>query len=438
MDAEKVDHKDTLYTNARLLDPASNLDKTGDLLIVAGKVAEIGPKIKTREISKNVKTINCKGMCISPGFIDMRTQLREPGYEHKETLESGVRAAVTGGITTLCCLPNTNPIIDNVSLVDFIKRRSIQMGLGRIYPYAALPQGMIGEEITEMGLLSEAGAIGFTDGEKTVSDAVVMLRALSYSNTFGVLIIQHPEELTLSSGGVMNQSEVSTRLGLNGIPNQAESIIINRDLQLLELTGGRYHVSHISTSQSVDEIRRAKKKGLNVTCDTAPQYFSLNDLAIEKYRTFARLSPPLRSEEDRLAIIDGLQDGTIDVIASDHSPHDEDSKRLPFAHAANGSVGLETLLPISLELYHNKQLSLLQILNKLSYSPSKILKLPVGRIKKGAVADLTIFDPDKPWTIDASKFLSKSKNTPFDERPTQGKVCQTVIAGKTVYTSEDF
>ena len=238
-----------------------------------------------------------------------------------------------------------------------------------------------------MGLLSEAGAIGFTDGEKTVSDALVMLRALSYSNTFGVLIIQHPEELTLSSGGVMNQSEVSTRLGLNGIPNQAESIIINRDLQLLELTGGRYHVSHISTSQSVDEIRRAKKKGLNVTCDTAPQYFSLNDLAIEKYRTFARLSPPLRSEEDRLAIIDGLQDGTIDVIASDHSPHDEDSKRLPFAHAANGSVGLETLLPISLELYHNKQLSLLQILNKLSYSPSKILKLPVGTIKKGAVAD---------------------------------------------------
>ena len=252
------------------------------------------------------------------------------------------------------------------------------MGLGRIYPYAALTQGMNGEEITEMGLLSEAGALGFTDGEKTISNALVMLRALSYSNAFNALIIQHPEELALSNEGVMNQSEISTRLGLSGIPNQAESIIINRDLQLLELTGGRYHVSHISTSQSVREIRQAKKNGLNVTCDTAPQYFSLNDLAIEEYRTFARLSPPLRSEKDRLAIIEGIQDGTIDVIASDHSPHDEDSKRLPFAQAANGAIGLETLLPISLELYHNKQLSLLQTLEKLSYAPAKILNLPVG------------------------------------------------------------
>ena len=438
MSERKLDHKDILYSNARLLDPASNLDKVSDILVIKGKIADIGKRLKTQRISKNIKTVNCKGMCISPGLIDMRTQLREPGYEHKETLESGARAAVAGGVTTLCCLPNTNPIIDNVALVDFIKRRSMQMGLGRIYPYAALTQGMNGEEITEMGLLSEAGALGFTDGEKTISNALVMLRALSYSNAFNALIIQHPEELALSNEGVMNQSEISTRLGLSGIPNQAESIIINRDLQLLELTGGRYHVSHISTSQSVREIRQAKKNGLNVTCDTAPQYFSLNDLAIEEYRTFARLCPPLRSEKDRLAIIEGIQDGTIDVIASDHSPHDEDSKRLPFAQAANGAVGLETLLPISLELYHNKQLSLLQTLEKLSYAPAKILNLPVGRMEKGAIADLIIFDPDKPWKIDASKFICKSKNTPFDERPTQGKVYQTIIAGKTVYTSKDF
>ena len=293
MSERKLDHKDILYSNARLLDPASNLDKVADILVIKGKIADIGKRLKTQGISKNIKTVNCKGMCISPGLIDMRTQLREPGYEHKETLESGARAAVAGGVTTLCCLPNTNPIIDNVALVDFIKRRSMQMGLGRIYPYAALTQGMNGEEITEMGLLSEAGALGFTDGEKTISNALVMLRALSYSNAFNALIIQHPEELALSNEGVMNQSEISTRLGLSGIPNQAESIIINRDLQLLELTGGRYHVSHISTSQSVREIRQAKKNGLNVTCDTAPQYFSLNDLAIEEYRTFARLSPPL-------------------------------------------------------------------------------------------------------------------------------------------------
>ena len=237
MSEKKLDHKDILYSNARLLDPASNLDKVSDILVIKGKIADIGKRLKTQGISKNIKTVNCKGMCISPGLIDMRTQLREPGYEHKETLESGARAAVAGGVTTLCCLPNTNPIIDNVALVDFIKRRSMQMGLGRIYPYAALTQGMNGEEITEMGLLSEAGALGFTDGEKTISNALVMLRALSYSNAFNALIIQHPEELALSNEGVMNQSEISTRLGLSGIPNQAESIINNRDLQLLELTG---------------------------------------------------------------------------------------------------------------------------------------------------------------------------------------------------------
>ncbi len=423
----------TAYVNARLLDPAAGLDSKGALLTENGAIADFGPRLFSDGVPEGIEAVDCRGLVLAPGLVDMRVQLREPGQEHKETLATASNAAAAGGVTTMACLPNTNPVLDEVSLIGFVERRAQEVGIVNIHPYAALTKGFNGKDLTEMGLLAAAGAVGFTDATKAVSDSVVMRRALSYGSAFGLLIVQHAEDPALAEGGAMNEGEMSTRLGLAGIPAAAEAILLDRDLRLVELTSGRYHAAHLSTAAAVDAIRRAKARGLNVTCDTAPPYFALNELAVGDYRTFAKVSPPLRSEEDRQAVVQGLKDGTIDAIASDHSPHDQDSKRLPFAQAEFGIVGLETLLPVSLELYHNGHLPLAAVIGLLTHRPADVLALDAGRLKIGAPADLVLIDTDQPWKIDADKFRSKSKNTPFDERPAQGRAVRTVVAGRRVF-----
>jgi dihydroorotase len=421
------------YVNARLLDPASKTDVKGALLIEGDTIADLGPKLFSGGVPEGIEVVDCRGQVLAPGLVDMRVQLRDPGQEHKESLATASAAAAAGGVTTMACLPNTNPVLDEVSLIEFVQRRASEVGVVRIHPYAAATKGMNGKDLTEMGLLAEAGAVGFTDATKAIGDSVVMRRALSYGSARGLLIMQHPEDPGLAEGGAMNEGELSTRLGLPGIPAAAEAIMIERDLRLVELTGGRYHAAHVSTGAGVDAIRRGKARGLNVTCDTAPPYFALNELAVGEYRTFAKVSPPLRPEEDRQAVVEGLKDGTIDAIASDHSPHDQDSKRLPFAQAEFGVIGLETLLPLSLELHHNAHLPLAAVIALLTHRPADILALPAGKLSKGAPADLVLIDADQPWQIDAAAFCSKSKNTPFDERPAQGRAVRTVFQGRTVF-----
>jgi dihydroorotase len=423
--------------NARLLDPATGLDEVGGLLIEDGGIAEFGPQIGAEGLGERFERVDCKGRCLAPGLVDIRVQLCEPGQEHKETIESGSRAAAAGGITTMVCLPNTDPVIDDIAVVEFIARRAREVKLVKVFAYAAVTKGTEGIDLTEMGLLSEAGALAFTDGTKAIGSAALMNRALSYASTFGKLVIQHAEEPTLAVGGHMNKGEISTRLGLRGIPAVAELLVIERDLRLLESTGGRYHVAHVSTAGGVEAIRQAKARGLAVSCDTAPPYFTLNEAAVGDYRTFAKLSPPLRSEDDRAAVVEALADGTVDAVASDHAPQDQDSKRLPFAQAEFGGIGLETLLPLSLGLYHNRKMALLDVLASMTFRPAALLDLPSGRLRTGAAADLVLFDPDVPWRIEETTFHSKSKNSPFESHPVQGRVWRTIVDGRTVFQRDD-
>lgn len=424
------------YINARLLDPATGLDTTGGLLSDGEVIKDVGPRVTADVALEGVTVIDCEGLCLAPGLIDMRVHLGEPGEEHKETLASAGRAATRGGVTSMVCLPNTEPVIDDMSVVEFVARRARLQGLTKVYPYGAVTKGLAGKEIAELGLLADAGAVAFTDGLTPIKNAQVMRRAMMYARTFDLLICQHPEEPSLAEGGAMNAGETATRLGLTGIPREAEIIMIERDLRLVELTGARLHIAHVSTSDAVDAIRDAKSRGLPVTCDASPPYFALNEVAIGDYRTFAKLSPPLRLEADRRAIVEGLKDGTIDCVASDHMPQDEESKRLPFANAAAGGVGLETLLPVTLELFHNNHMSLLDALKLVTAGPADLLGLRAGRLERGRPADLMVFDPAKGWKVEADQLLSKSKNTPFDGRLVQGAVMRTVVDGRTVYVSD--
>jgi dihydroorotase len=423
----------TLIRSARLLDPESGLDAVGDLLIEGARIAASGGIIAALDAEQ----VSGEGLCLAPGLVDMRVQLREPGAEHMESIESGGQAAAAGGVTTMVALPNTDPPVDDVSVVEFLARRAREVRLAKVHTYAAATKGLAGRQLTEMGLLAANGAVGFTDGVKAIADALVMRRVLSYARSFDLLVLQHPEEPSLAGAGEVNEGEIATRLGLSAITPAAEVIMIERDLRLVEITGARYHAAHLSTAAGVEAIRGAKAQGLPVTCDTAPPYFALNETAIGEYRTFAKLSPPLRSEEDRRAIVAGLRDGTIDAIASDHAPWDQDSKRLPFSSATYGIVGLETLLALSLEIYHQRHLGLLDLMARLSWTPAGILRLPVGRLAKGAPADLVLFDPDQPWRIDTDEFRSKSKNAPFDGRLVQGRVKRTIVDGRTIFRSEN-
>ena len=425
----------TAYINARLLDAESGLDAKGALLTEGKYIADLGEGLFADGVPEGIEVVDCAGHCLSPGLVDMHVHLREPGHEHKETIASGGLAALAGGVTSICSMPNTDPVIDNVALIEFVQRRAREAKGVKVFPFAAATKGLGGQQITEFGMLAEAGAVAFTDDGLPIANSQVMRRALSYAKTFDLLISQHAEDLSLSGCGCMAEGEIATRLGLDGIPEISETVVVERDIRLVELTEGRYHVAHISTADAVDCVRRAKARGLRVTCEAAPHHFSLTDHDVGDYRTFAKMAPPLRSDANRAAIVEGLKDGTIDAIATDHAPHDQESKRLPMAHAANGIVGLETLLPLSLELYHGGHMSLLDVLKPLTVAPADLLKLPVGRLRKGAPADLLLFDADVPWVVETAKFRSMSKNSPFDGRPVQGRALRTIVDGRTLFTA---
>jgi dihydroorotase len=422
----------TAFTNARLLDPESGRDETGTLVTEGSKICALGADVRAPQ---GATIVDCQGLCLAPGLVDMRVAVGEPGEEQRETILSASRAAAAGGITAFAMLPNTRPVIDDIAGLEFIARRAREAKLVKIFAYGAVTKGASGQELTEMGLLAEAGAVGFTDGINAIADALTMRRALAYVRAFGKVIVQHPEEPSLAAGGHMNEGEIATRLGVSGIPRAAEIIMLERDLRLVELTGGRYHAAHLSTAEGVELIRQAKKAGLNVTCDVAPPYFALSEIDIGDYRTFAKLSPPLRTDDDRKALTEGIADGTVDAIASDHTPQDQEAKRVPFAAAAAGATGLETLLPVALELYHKNMVGLLPLLRRLTVNPANILGLPLGRLAVGGPADLVIFDLDRPWVIDADASLSKSKNSAFDKRPVSGAVVMTVVDGRVVHDS---
>ncbi|TWB12298.1 dihydroorotase [Nitrospirillum amazonense] len=425
-------HARTAILNARLLDPDSRLDQRGSLLIDGGKIADHGPGLFRDGVPEGIETIDAEGACVAPGLVDLRAQVGEPGHEDNETLKTASQAAAAGGVTALACLPDTDPVIDDVAGLEFIARRAREVKLVKVFAYAGITRDLGGKELTEMGLLAEAGAVGFTDGGKAVADALVMQRALAYASIWGRPILQHPQEPRLATGA-MNSGEIATRLGLSGIPAVAEVIMLERDLRLVEATGGRYHAADISTAESVAVIRAAKRKGLKVTCDTAPPYFTLTERDVGDYRTFFKLSPPLRTEDDRQAIVEGLADGTIDCITSDHLPWNQDAKRVPFAQAAFGSVGLETLLPLTLDLVHKGHMSLLDALAAVTVKPAAVLSLNLGRLRTGAAADLVIFDAERPWRVDAEALHSKSKNSCFDRHPVQGRVLRTLVDGRTVF-----
>ena len=421
--------KKIAYVNARLLDPATGLDTPGGVLTEGKVIADVGPKlVNNKGAPKNAAVIDCAGKCLGPGLVDMRIEIGD--------MASTARAAVSGGVTSAVCLPNTEPVIDDMTVVEFVARRARKLGQVKVYPYGAATKGLLGKELAELGLLAESGAVAFTDGTRAIADTQVMRRALSYASTFGLMIVQHPEEPLLAAGGVMNAGEVATRLGLFGIPREAEVILIDRDVRLAEMTGGRLHIAHVSTAESLESIRRAKARGVKVTCDTAPPYFALNEGAIGDYRTFAKLSPPLRAEDDRQAIVQGLADGTIDAIASDHTPRDEESKRLPFEQAAPGGMGLSTLLAVSLELHHNGHIGLLDVLKLITSAPAELMGLDAGALKIGSAADLVLFDPDAGWKVDADALGGKAKNSPFDGRPVQGRVLRTVVDGRSVFEAD--
>ena len=423
----------TLIKQARLLDPEEKLDQIGDLLIAGGKIAGFGQHLSIDGASINAEIIDAKGLCLSPGLVDMRVLFGEPGAEHKETFESGTLAAAAGGVTSLACLPNTEPAIDDPAMVEFIARRARKQKRVKVHPYGAITKRCSGEQLAEMALLKQAGAVGFTDGQRPVADSLVMRRAMAYVSALDGRIVQYPEDPSLTKNGLMNEGEIATRLGLTGIPYEAEVIMVERDIRLAEATDCRLHVGPVSTAATVDVIRSAKARGLPITADVTPAHLTLNELSVEGYRTFAKIRPPLRTEHDRHALIDGLVDGAIDVISSDHCPQDQDSKRLPFAQAEFGVVGLETLLPVALSLVHDGTLSLLGLLDKLSRAPADILGLDAGRLKKGAPADIILFDPEAPWRIRPEDLISLSKNTPFEGRLTQGKVIRTIVDGRTIF-----
>ena len=424
----------TAYVNAHLLDPASGLDQAGALLTDGERIADLGPNLFGDGVPDGVAVVDCEGHYLCPGLVDMHVHLREPGHEHKETIATGCAAAAAGGVTSMACMPNTAPVIDDVALIEFIQRRAREAASVKVYPFAAVTRGLEGKQITEMGMLAEAGAVGFTDDGLPIGDSLVMRRALSYASTFGLLISQHAEDLSLSGCGCMAEGEVATRLGLPGIPEVSEVVVVERDLRLVELTGGRYHVAHISTAEGIEAVRKAKARGLAVSCEAAPHHFTLTDDAVGDYRTYAKMAPPLRSEANRQAVVAGLKDGTIDAIATDHAPHDQESKRVTMAHAANGVVGLETMLALALELYHQGEIPLLDVLQRMTVGPADLLALPAGRLKRGAPADLLLFDAALPWQIDNDRFHSKSRNSPFDGREVRGRALRTVVDGRTVYT----
>ncbi|MGH1591307.1 dihydroorotase [Methylobacterium phyllosphaerae] len=426
-----------LLANANLLDPATGRETAGAVLVQDGWIADIAAGAAPGAPADATR-VDCAGRVLTPGLIDMRAFVGEPGAEHRETLASASAAAAAGGVTTLVCMPDTNPVIDGPAIVDFVLRRARDTASVNVLPSAAITKGLLGKEMTEFGLLQEAGAVAFTDGLRAVANAQVMRRALTYARDFDALIMQHVEESDLVAEGVMNEGELASRLGLMGIPREAETVMLERDLRLVRLTGARYHAAMISCSDSVEIVRRAKQDGLPVTCGVSVNNLVLNENDIGHYRTFCRLSPPLRHEADRQAVVRALDEGVIDVIVSDHNPQDVETKRLPFAEAADGALGIETLLGAALRLVHTGDLTLSKLIAALTVNPARILGRAAGRLAVGAPADLVLIDPDLPYVLDKRRLKSRSKNSPFDEARLQGAAVLTLVGGRVVHATDDL
>lgn len=407
-----IDRRPILLANARLIDPSRDFDGIGDVLIADGVIRDARRGIGAAGVPEGTDIVNCAGMVVAPGLVDMRAFVGEPGASHRETFASASQAAAAGGITTIVCQPNTSPVIDNSATVDFVMRRARDTAIVNIHPMAAITKGLAGAEMTEIGLLKAAGAVAFSDGDLSVTNAQVMRRALTYARDFDALIVHHTEDPDLVGEGVMNEGEFATRLGLAGIPNAAETVMLERDIRLVMLTGGRYHAASLTCIESLEIMQRARDLGLSVSASVSINHVALNENDIGPYRTFLKLAPPLRTEADRKALIAAIASGLIDVVMSDHNPQDVEVKRLPFAEAAAGAIGLETMLPAGLRLVHAGELDFLSLIRAMSTRPAELLGLPGGTLRSGAPADLIVIDPDVPWLVDPDELKSKCKNTP--------------------------
>lgn len=420
--------------NAHLMDPVTGLIAPGGVLVEGNTIREVSPELARTKVSFSDR-IDCNGQLLLPGLVDMRAFIGEPGEEFRETLRSASLAAAHGGITTVVAQPNTSPVIDDPAVVDFVQRRARDTAVVNIRVAAALTKGCRGQEMSEIGLLREAGAVAVTDGDRPVINAQVMRRALTYARLFDMPVIHHPEDPNLVGEGVMNEGEFATRMGLPGIPTAAETIMLERDIRLVELTGGRYHAALVSCRESLEVIRRAKEKGLPVTAGVSINHLTLNEIDIGGYRTYLKLSPPLRGEDDRLALVEALNEGLIDVVVSDHNPQDVETKRQTFAECAPGAIGLETMLAAGLRLVEAGQVSLKRLVEAMGEAPARLLGLPAGQLAKGRPADIILLDPDMPWVVDKSSLHSLCKNTPFDEARLSGKVTMTMVGGRIVQSA---
>lgn len=425
----------TVFSQARIVDPSRGMDEVGTVIVDGKRVVAAGASASNQGAPEGAAIVDCRGKAIIPGLIDGRVFIGEPGGEHRETIASASLAAAAGGVTSIVMMPDTDPVIDNVALVEFVLRAARDTALVNVFPAAAITKGLEGREMTEFGLLREAGAVAFTDGRHTIGNALTMRRALTYARDFGAVICHETQDHDLASSGVMNEGLYASWLGLPGIPREAEAIPLERDLMLARLTRGAYHAAKISTAMSAQAVARAKGDGAKVTAGVSINHLSLNENDVGEYRTFFRLSPPLRAEEDRLAMVEALRNGTIDIIVSSHDPQDVDTKRLPFADAADGAIGLETLLGAALRLYHNEEIPLIRLIDALSTAPARLFGLPGGRLSPGAPADLALVDLDEPWIVSEAGIRSRSKNTCFEGARLQGKVLQTLVSGRTVFSA---
>lgn len=420
-----------LISGGTVIDPANGRNGRFDVLVAAGKIAEIGAP---GSIRTDAERIDADGMWVTPGLIDIHVHLREPGYEYKETVATGTLAAVAGGFTAVACMANTNPVNDSAAVTEYVLERAAEAKLARVYPVGAVTVGLAGERLAEIGEMREAGIVAISDDGMPIADAALMRRALEYSSMFGLPVIAHEEDRSLACGGCMHEGPTSFRLGLRGIPSASEEVMVARDIALLERSGGRLHVAHISTRGAVELVRRAKARGLAVTAEASPHHFTLTDEAVAEYDTNAKMNPPLRGRDDVDAVVEGLRDGTIDAIATDHAPHHRDEKEVEFQEAANGIIGLETALPLALRLVREHGVAVDRIIDAMTARPARLLGLPGGSLAVGAPADLTIIDPDRRWEVDVEALCSKSRNTPFGGWAMQGAAVKTMVGGKVVWS----
>ncbi|QPC87624.1 dihydroorotase [Mesorhizobium sp. NBSH29] len=425
----------TVFQNVRIVDPSRGMDEIGTVIVDGKTIAASGAAVRNQGVPADALVIDCLGKTLIPGLVDGRVFIGEPGAEHRETIASASIAAAAGGVTSMVMMPDTDPVIDDIALVEFVLRTARDTAIVNVFPAAAITKSLAGREMTEFGLLRDAGAVAFTDGRHTIASPSVMRRALTYARDFGAMIAHETEDADLAAGGVMNEGLYASWLGLAGIPREAETIPLERDLALARLTGGNYHAAKISTALSAAAVARAKNDGATVSAGISINHLSLNENDVGEYRTFFRLSPPLRAEEDRLAMIEALRDGTIDIIVSAHDPQDVDTKRLPFADAAVGAIGLETLLGAALRLHHNGDVPLIRLVDALSTAPARLFGLPGGSLRPGAPADIALIDLDEPWLVQEKDIRSRSKNTSFEGARMQGRVLQTMVAGRTVFSA---